>query len=132
MQQLLEPVEGRAVAKDPDSDQVTVRRPVLAQDLLAEALDERAPYLRIGLQEVVDDLVARDRRRPVTAKRLEGRALSGADSAGDRDGERAAQRSGLGRGVRLVRCRFGGSGVFRLDLGLRRFSRPSVSRPSVG
>jgi hypothetical protein len=52
---------------------------------------------------MVDDLVARDRCRAVPTKLVERSALARADSAGDRDGERAAQgRKGLGGRVGLV------------------------------
>ena len=91
MEQLLEEVERLAVLEDANGDPFAIGRAVLAEDLLAEALDERALHLGVGREQMVDDLVARDRRGAVPAKRLERRRLAGADPSGDRDRERAGQ-----------------------------------------
>ncbi len=47
------------------------RSSVLPEDLLTESLDERLLNLRIGGEEMVDDLVARDSRRAVAAEARE-------------------------------------------------------------
>src|SRR5262245_26217810 len=118
MQKLLEEVERVAVLEDPECDSLAVGRPVLAEDLLAEPVEQFALDLRVGREEVMDDLVARDRGRAVAAEAFEGRRLAGADPPGDRDRERARQASvGVGLlGVGLV-GRFGVLG-FGLDLSL--------------
>ena len=51
--------------------------------------DDRLAHLGPA-QQVVDDLVARDRRRAVARERLQRLALARSDAAGDRDGDRAA------------------------------------------
>jgi hypothetical protein len=71
MQELLEEVERLAVSEDPIGDPFAIRCAVFAEDVLAEPLDERSLHLRIGREEVVDDLVARDGGSPVPTEAFE-------------------------------------------------------------
>ena len=65
MQELLEKGERAGVVEDDRSDAAPVGDAVVAEDPLAEALDERRFHRRVGAQEVMDDLVARNGRRAV-------------------------------------------------------------------
>src|SRR4029450_8221962 len=65
---------------------------VLVENLLAEALEQRAAHLRVVAQQMVDDLVTGDRRGAVSCERREGLALPRSDPARDGDGDRSRQR----------------------------------------
>jgi hypothetical protein len=84
MEQPLEPLELVAVVEDAASKRRSVRA-VRPDHIRTEALDQRLPHLEILSQEPVHDLVAGDRRGAVTRKGCERFALTGADTAGDRD-----------------------------------------------
>src|SRR5207237_1901147 len=87
MKQLLEPVELARVAEDDLRDPAAIGTGG-ADDFGTESRGELAPHLRIGTQETVHDLVARDGRGAVPGKSIERRALAGADGPGDRDRDR--------------------------------------------
>ena len=93
---------------------------VLAEDPVAEALASGAPDLRVGREQLVDDLVARDESAaPCARERAQRLALAGADAAGDRDRKRPAGTTrlvGLGRRLgRRPRGSASGSSTARLD-----------------
>ena len=94
VEQLLEPREPLAVAEHRLGDLRPVGPTVVAEDLLAEPRDERVADVVVRREQVVDDLVARDRRGAVRAERLERRRLAGADAAGDRDRDRTPRGEG--------------------------------------
>jgi hypothetical protein len=79
MEERLEPVELGAVGEDELPDLRAVRRP--------EPLEQRGADVLVVRDQVVDDLVARDRGRAVSCERTQRLALPGADAAGDRDGD---------------------------------------------
>jgi hypothetical protein len=84
MEQLLQPVELRRIVED-DSRNRSAICPVVADDLGTEALDQLAADLRIFTKKLMDDLIARLRRRTVSCERRERLALAGPDPAGDGD-----------------------------------------------
>ena len=88
VQQLLEEVELGAVGEDDLGDPGAVDRAVVREHALAELAHDRLAHLRVGAQEVMDDLVARDGRGARLLEREESLALPGADPAGDRDRDR--------------------------------------------
>src|SRR5919106_611605 len=92
MQELLEEIQRLTVLEDAERDPLPVRCAVGAEDLLTEALHERLLHVRVGGEQVVDDLVTRHRRGAVAAEAGERRALAGADAAGDRDRDRQLVR----------------------------------------
>src|SRR5205814_5200158 len=61
-------------------------------------IDQRLLHLLVLAEQPVDDLVARDRRRPVARERCERLALPRPDAAGDGDRERTPRGH-------LLRCR---------------------------
>ncbi len=61
MKERLEPRERLAVGEDDLGDVAATGRP--------EAVEERVPDFRVVLDQLVDDLVARDRRGAVTRER---------------------------------------------------------------
>src|SRR5262249_28842012 len=106
--------------EDAERDPLAIGRAVVAQDALAEAIDERTLDLGVGREEVMDDLVARHRRGAVPAEAFERRRLTGADPSGDGDRERARDAAvgvGVG-GAGLVGLLLLGCVRFRLLLGL--------------
>ena len=76
VEQPLEQGERLAVAEDDLRDPRRGRGAVLTEDLLAEPLDDRVADVVVGREQVMDDLVARDRRGAVRAERLERGATS--------------------------------------------------------
>ena len=85
MEQALEPRESLLVAEDRLGDARPVGSTVLAEHLRAEPFDDRVADVVVRCEQVMDDLVARDRRRAVCAKRFERGRLPRADATGDRD-----------------------------------------------
>ena len=83
MQQLLEPLELVAVGEDDLADARAV-----ADRLVAPALANRRAHVRVVREEVVHELVGRQRRGAVARERRERLALARRDAAGDRDRER--------------------------------------------
>src|SRR4051812_12148390 len=77
VQESFEPREFLAIGEDDRGDVRTLRRPV--------ALEQSPAHLGVVLDQLVDDLVARDRGGAVAAERPKRLALPGADAAGDRD-----------------------------------------------
>ena len=73
MQQRFEPGELLAVAEDRLRDPRAIGPAVGAQDTVTEAGDDRVADLVVRRQQVMDDLVARDRRGAVRAERIERR-----------------------------------------------------------
>src|SRR5204862_7259028 len=111
--------------------------------LRAEPLDEVAANLRIAPKQTVHNLVTRPRRRTVARKRLERRALAGADSTGDRDCEWAlrvsARRTRARRGPALRRphpdrlrrlCPRPRARLLRRGRGVRRARGPAAPGPN--
>ena len=133
MQERFEPREPLAVGEHRLRDLRAIGAAV-GEDLRPEALDERVADVVVGCQQVMDDLVARDRRGAPGAERIERSRLAGADPTRDRDRDRAApcrtrQASplllvGLVLRAGLVGCRLVGLGLiggrFRRDLRGRR------------
>jgi hypothetical protein len=113
MKQALEPREPLSIAKDRLRDTRPVGAAVLAQDLRPEPLDDRVADVIVRGEQVMDDLVARDRRSAACPERVERGRLARADATGDRDRDRAG-RSGARQGplrglfgLGLVRRRHG-------------------------
>ena len=90
MQELLEERERLGVVEDDGRDPAPVGNAVVAEDALAEALGECRLHFGIVAQEVVHDLVARDGRRAVRAKRRQHAALPRRDPSRDRDRDAGA------------------------------------------
>src|SRR5215212_7374794 len=85
MQQRLEPSERLPIGKDDPRDRRTVDCAGIVEDARTEAVEERGPDLRVLSQQLVDDVVARDRRSTVTRERPQRLGLACSDSARDRD-----------------------------------------------
>jgi ABC-type amino acid transport substrate-binding protein len=85
VEQALEPGQSLAIAEDALGNPAAVDLTVLAQDRLAEALDQGGLDLRIRAEQMVDDLVARDDGGAVARERLQRLALARPDAAGDGD-----------------------------------------------
>jgi len=68
VQQLLEPRERVSIVEDHRAERAPVDLTVRRDDAVTEALDDRRLYV-IETQQVVDDLVARDRRGAVARER---------------------------------------------------------------
>src|SRR5207244_1567160 len=88
MEERFERLERRGIGEDDPRQGGAVNRPRAVEDQGAEALDDLPLHLLVLRQQPVDDLVARRDLRPTPRERLQGFALSRADAAGDRDGER--------------------------------------------
>ena len=76
-----------AIGEDDLRDPSPVGPPVLSQHALAEPRDQRFPDRVVRGEQVVDDLVARDRGGAVMAARFERLALPRSDAARDGDGD---------------------------------------------
>src|SRR5439155_25823533 len=92
MEQGFEPIELAAVAEHDLRDRSAVHVACVLEHMSAPAVADRRSDLLVGLQELVDDLVARDDGCSVLGERLQGLALPRADSAGDRDRDGPRQR----------------------------------------
>ena len=68
MQQLLEPGERVAVVEDDGRERAAVDLAVGRDDAVPHLLDDRLPHV-LAPQQVMHDLVARDRRRAVARER---------------------------------------------------------------
>ncbi len=66
----------------------SVDRAVLAEDSLTQLADERLADVGVLAEQVMDDLVARDRGGPGFLEREERLALARTDAAGDGDRDR--------------------------------------------
>ena len=124
-------------AKTTSATRCAVDRRRRPEHALPQLAHDRVAHVRVGAQQVVDDLVARDGRGARLPERIEGLALPGADAAGDRDRDRsrhvlgrlvglglvAGRRIGIGGRLRhrLVACsRVGVGGRLGLELDLGR------------
>jgi hypothetical protein len=88
VQHRLEEGEFVAVAEHELGDARAVDRPVFAQDALPELAEQLLAHLGVLAEQVMDDLVARDRRGPMLLEGEERLALARTDAAGDGDRER--------------------------------------------
>ena len=73
MQERFQPGQLLAVAEDRLRDPRAVGPAVVAQDVVAETRDERVADVVVRREQVMDDLVARDRGGAVRAERSERR-----------------------------------------------------------
>src|SRR5437763_5196045 len=99
MQKRLEPGERLGVGEHDRRDRRAVDVAGIVQDARAEALEERGADLGILAEELVDDVVARDRRRAVRCEGLQGRGLTDPDTARDRDRDGSRHSYSVGSGA---------------------------------
>ena len=90
MEEPLQPREPLTVGEHRLRDLRAVRATV-GEDVLTELRDDGVAHVVVGREQVMDDLVARDRRGPVRTERLERRRLAGADPARDGDRDRMSR-----------------------------------------
>jgi len=100
MQKGLQPGERVAVVEDNPRDRSAIDVAGIVEDACTEALQQRGPDLVVLAQEAVDDVVAGDRRRPVTREGVQGFCLTGADAPRDRDRDRSRSRYAFWRRTR--------------------------------
>jgi hypothetical protein len=93
MEKRFQPGERLPVLEDDLGDGGTVDRAGVVEDAGAELLEQRAPDVRVLAQQLVDDVVARDRRGAMARERLQRLRLPGPDSPRDRDRDGSGSRS---------------------------------------
>jgi hypothetical protein len=89
VQQAFEERELLGILEDGLSNALAVGPPVLAEHALSQPFDQRGLHLRVGGEQVVDDLVARDGGGAVGAEGGQGGTLARTDRAGDGDRDRS-------------------------------------------
>ena len=90
MDDRVEPLQSLRIGEDDRAKPLTIERPVVLQDLLAEFLDHSRQPWRARLDHLACQLVSVDDDRAVLGKCPRDRALPGADASGETDPQHRA------------------------------------------